>query len=213
MSPGLPKSIDDIRKAILAWNDTSAMRYVDKYPALGSPADEYKFPLPKWLPPLEAGQKVEGTYTCGTGPGTLGKPCCSCYSRPRGSDAERCTPRMAVYRGTQSQNSLDSQVWCAKLYSESIADALDGKANYRFVKQSDIDTGPYNANNCEYIFGPGINLQDVKKICQDHESNVYCKINSQSRKVSGYYELTNEGTLAVASEYVKIQGTIKFGNR
>ena len=46
VSPGLPKSIDDIRKAILAWNDTSAMRYIDRYPALGSSTDEYKFPYP-----------------------------------------------------------------------------------------------------------------------------------------------------------------------
>ena len=97
---------------------------------------------------------MEGTYTCGTGQG----PWVNHVARATQDRVVLMQKNASSYGSLsrdKSQNSLDSQVWCAKLYTDSIADAPDGKTNYRFVKQSDIDTGPYNANNCEYIFGPG----------------------------------------------------------
>ena len=101
VDPGLPASIDTIRTAIEAWNDPSAMKYVDRY------KPEYQFPMPRWLPPLEAAKKQEGTYTCGTGPDTLKKPCCSCYSRPRGAKAEQCAQRIADYRRGFDESSFE----------------------------------------------------------------------------------------------------------
>ena len=155
----------------------------------------------------EAAKKQEGTYTCGTGPDTLKKPCCSCYSRPRGAKAELCAPRIADYRRGFDKSSFVGNVWCVKQHATSKINALDNQANHRFVKQKNIDDGPYNEKNCKYIFGPGIGLQDVTNMCQDHKSNVYCKLKIRNRKVYSYYELVDDNPASI-DDYTGVQNGV-----
>jgi hypothetical protein len=166
--------------SIKYWGDPNAMK---ELPAIEERmANSKTGHWPRWFPPLKAGKDDATDYTCGTGEGASGRPCCTCYKRPRKFGSESCYGALKDVTVTVEGTNV---VKCAKPTTNatySIASlATEAREGEDFTFDNEND-GP-----CEYIYVVAgiIPINTLKEACIRPELDTFCRVEEHSRKVIG----------------------------